>query len=58
MSILGLSSETAIPVNVELDGRKWSVKSAAPGDQYKVWPLKVSRAIVLRWITQANLIVV
>ena len=42
ISILGLSSEKATPVNVKLEGAKWSIESASPGDQYKVYPLKVS----------------
>ena len=41
ISILGLSSEKATPVNVKLEGAKWSIESASPGDQYKVYPLKV-----------------
>ena len=42
ISILGLSSEDPVPIQAELKGMRWTIKSAAPGDQYTKWPISVS----------------
>ncbi|KAI0739465.1 ketoacyl-synt-domain-containing protein [Daedaleopsis nitida] len=41
--LLSLSSDRPTPVQVELDGTKWSVRSAASSDFINTWPLKYDR---------------
>jgi acyl transferase domain-containing protein/aryl carrier-like protein len=44
ISILGLSSEDPVPIQAELKGMRWTIRSAAPGDQYVKWPISYDRA--------------
>ncbi|OBZ65510.1 putative polyketide synthase 2 [Grifola frondosa] len=42
ISILPLSSDRPIPVDVKLEGPRWSVHSASSTDFTKTWPIKVN----------------
>ncbi|TFK49005.1 polyketide synthase [Heliocybe sulcata] len=43
ISIIALSFERPTPVDIKLEGYKWSVLSAAPTDIAKKWPLQYDR---------------
>ncbi|KAH9840927.1 ketoacyl-synt-domain-containing protein [Rhodofomes roseus] len=43
MSILSLSSEKPTPVDIKLDGSKWSVHSASASEFTKTWPPNYNR---------------
>ncbi|KZT25650.1 ketoacyl-synt-domain-containing protein [Neolentinus lepideus HHB14362 ss-1] len=43
ISIITLSSERPTPVDVRLNGHKWTVHSVAPADIAKKWPLQYDR---------------
>ena len=40
-SLLSLSSERPLPVEVKLEGTKWTVSSASKVDYASIWPIKV-----------------
>ncbi|TFK49392.1 hypothetical protein OE88DRAFT_1662947 [Heliocybe sulcata] len=43
ISIIALSSERPTPLEISLEGRKWTVRSAAPIDIARKWPLQYDR---------------
>ncbi|KAI0653728.1 ketoacyl-synt-domain-containing protein [Cubamyces menziesii] len=43
VSILSLSAKRPTPVEIRLEGSRWSVLSAANVDYYKTWPVKYNR---------------
>ncbi|OBZ73483.1 Nonribosomal peptide synthetase 14 [Grifola frondosa] len=43
ISLLALSSERPTPVEIKLDGSRWSVNSSAPAGKVDYWPLKYDR---------------
>ena len=40
--LLPLSSERPVPVEVKLEGTRWSVNSASYADYTKTWPIQVN----------------
>ena len=46
--MLPLSGDTALPVQVKLDGTRWSVSSASSTDYMTTWPIQVRLSSVWR----------